>query len=598
VIPAPPVPPTPRPVVVGGVNVNFGVNGLAGHSVGITTVADIAMQPDGKSIIVGTGGPAGAQEFVLTRYTANGSIDRTFGNQGTVTTDFGGRDDKAAAVWLLPGGQFLVAGTSTRMAGGVAAGSAFALARYNPDGSLDTTFGQGTGEVLTSFGGDSALSTSNDTAHALAVRADGTIFVAGSSDAGGSGLAFAFTAYNADGSPAGAITNAGKVLIGFAGGNASVSAIAFAKDGGLVAVGSFQDSKTGVTSMALARLRANGTLNKSFGKGGRVTKSVRGIDDEATSVAIAPDGKIIVGGLSASGSAAGGTLSTDFALVRFSATGRVTRTFHGGQVITNFGQPAAITRILIEPNGKIIASGKTAASLSAVAPNGLNLALAQYNADGSPDLTFNGTGTSIVSLNGQVAQRPAVRPAAVGASLVRASTARTALVSSGPGSDLLNKFDQLKQTAQGALATNQGGELFAIGNSGTDTIEAAVVANGVDLTGSGLTIRGAIKPGKTATISFNLSNVGNSAATGATSIQVFASPDQTLASGTMLATIGRIKLSLKGGISKPFQQKVPVPKSLPAGTYFLLLKLDPANTFSELDLTNNLLVSGASLVVR
>ncbi|HWE94896.1 MAG TPA: CARDB domain-containing protein [Tepidisphaeraceae bacterium] len=587
VIPAPPVPPTPKPVVVGGVNVNFGVNGLAGHSVGITTVADIALQPDGKSIIVGTGGPAGAEEFVLTRYTANGSIDRTFGNQGTVTTDFGGRDDKAAAVWLLPGGQFLVAGTSTRMAGGIAAGSAFALARYNADGSLDTTFGQGTGEVLTSFGGDSAVSTSNDIAHALTVRGDGAIFIAGSSDVSGSGLEFAIAAFNSDGSLSQSFGNIGKTLVPFTGGDASIGAIAFAKGNALVAAGSFTNATTGVTSMALSAMRANGAPNKTFGKNGQVTQGLRGIDDEATSVAIAPDGRIIIGGLSVTGSATAGTLTTDFALVRFTTAGRVDKSFHRGQVITSFGQPTAITKILIEPSGKIVASGKTASSLSAVVPNQLGLALAQYNTNGSLDTTFNGTGKSILSLNGgTVAARPA---GVVGASLVRAAA---------PSSDLLNKFDQLKQTAQGALATNQGGELFAIGNSGTDTVEAAVVANGVDLTGNSLTLRGAVKTGKPATIAFTLSNQGNVAMTGATAAQVFASSDQTLASGTMLTTISAIKLSLKGGASKPFTQKVTVPKSLPAGTYFLLLQLDPGNTLSELDLTNNLLVSGATFVVR
>ncbi|MDB5291790.1 MAG: tandem-95 repeat protein [Phycisphaerales bacterium] len=587
VIPAPLVPPTPRPVVVGGVNVNFGVNGLAGHSVGMTSVADIALQADGKSIIVGTGGSAGAEDFVLTRYTADGSIDRTFGNQGTVTTDFGGRDDKAAAVWLLAGGKFLVAGTSTRIVGGIAAGSAFALARYNADGSLDTTFGQGTGEVLTSFGGDPAVSTSDDVAHALAVRADGTIFIAGSSDVGGSGLEFALAAFNADGSISRIFGNAGKVLVPFAGGDASIGAIAFAKDNGLVAAGSFKNATTGVTSMALARLRANGGVNKSFGKNGRVTRSLRGIDDEATSVAIEPDGRIIVGGLSVTGSATDGTLTTDFALVRFTAAGLVTHSFHGGQVITSFGQPTAITKILIEGNGKIVASGKTASSLSAVVPNQLGLALAQYNANGTLDTTFNGTGKSILSLSGgQVAARPA---SVVGASLVRASA---------PSSDLLNKFDQLKQTAQGALATNHGGELFAIGNSGADTVEAAVIANGVDLSGNSLTVRGPVKAGKTATITFTISNPGNIAANGTTAAQVFASPDQTLPSGTLLTTISRIKLNLKGGGSKPFQQKVTIPKSLPAGTYFLLLQLDPANTFSELDLTNNLLVSAGSFIIK
>ena len=87
--------------------------------------------------------------FALTRYNPNGSLDTSFSGDGKLTTDFGGAEH-AFAIALQADGKIIVAGRST-------AGDDFALARYNPNGSLDTGF-SGDGKLTTNFGGaDEAL---------------------------------------------------------------------------------------------------------------------------------------------------------------------------------------------------------------------------------------------------------------------------------------------------------------------------------------------------------------------------------------------------------------------------------------------------------
>src|SRR5262245_37609274 len=132
-------------------------------------------------------------------------LDITFGNGGIVTTDFSQRDDAAYAVALQPDGKLVVVGMS-RLPPPCFCSSDFALARYNNDGSLDTTFGV-EGKTVTDFSGN------EDWASALVVQTDGKILVAGSSARPGSpsgnlGLA----RYNPDGSLDTEFGNNGRII--------------------------------------------------------------------------------------------------------------------------------------------------------------------------------------------------------------------------------------------------------------------------------------------------------------------------------------------------------------------------------------------------
>jgi uncharacterized delta-60 repeat protein len=160
----------------GSVDASFGSGGAVTTEIGrFAEALDLAIQPDGRIVAAGFGGPARTIDFVLARYRPDGSLDANFGRSGTVITDFDESGDFGHAVGLEPDGKIVVAGFTD-----VSLNNDFALARYNPDGTLDPTFGTA-GLVTTNFAGGSL-----DGASALVIQRDGKIVAAGGSDASGS----------------------------------------------------------------------------------------------------------------------------------------------------------------------------------------------------------------------------------------------------------------------------------------------------------------------------------------------------------------------------------------------------------------------------
>ena len=106
--------------------------------------------------------------FALARYHPNGVLDNSFGTSGVVITQFGWNHAMGSAVVMRPGGKIMAAG-SVRIDPLV--DSDFALARFNPDGLLDSTFGSG-GLVTIDFGG-------SDYASDLTLHYDGKIVIGG-----------------------------------------------------------------------------------------------------------------------------------------------------------------------------------------------------------------------------------------------------------------------------------------------------------------------------------------------------------------------------------------------------------------------------------
>ena len=303
---------------------------------------------------------------------APGDLDPTFGSGGKVTTDFGG-DDQAFALALQPDGKIVAAGSSTQN---------FALARYNADGSLDATFGSG-GKVTTNFGLVLTL------AHALALQPDGKIVVAGESN-----VNFALARYNPDGSLDATFGTGGKVITDF-GGIDRARALALQPDGKIVVAGESAPF-TGLSDFALARYNPDGSLDASFGTGGKVTTDFGGTADRADALALQPDGKIVLAGGSSSVSA-----SVDFALARYNPDGSLDASFGtGGKVITDFGNSDAAFALALQPDGKIIVAGVSTGV--SVGP-GRGFALARYNPDGSLDATFGTGGKVITNFGGAVA---------------------------------------------------------------------------------------------------------------------------------------------------------------------------------------------------
>lgn len=302
-----------------------------------------------------------------------GGFDPSFGVGGLATTDFG-YDDRAQAIVIQADGRIVVAGFDD-------GGSAdFALARYNPDGTLDTTFNDLPSP--TAFNGDGRLSFTFgagefggvEKAYALAIDSVGRIVVAGFTDAGGSND-FAVGRVNPNGTLDPSFDGDGKLTIDF-GFDDRATGVALRADDSIVVVGS---SDGGFSDFAIARLKANGSLDPTFDADGKRSVSLGGADF-ANAVAIQSDGAIVVAGYS---DADGGTGANDFALLRLNADGSDDATFDGdGRKFIDFGFDDRATALAIQSDGKIVVAGFIDGGSS-------DFALARLNPDGSLDTTFN-----------------------------------------------------------------------------------------------------------------------------------------------------------------------------------------------------------------
>ncbi|MFF1396789.1 calcium-binding protein [Streptomyces sp. NPDC058287] len=360
----------------GDLDPSFGTGGKVTTDFGANDGAEgVALQADGKVVAVGNSGAG----FALARYNTDGSLDTSFDTDGKVTTDFGSPSANLAhAVALQADGKIVVAGL---VGDPVTAEGNFALARYNTDGSLDTSFGTG-GKVITDMGGA-------DGAFGVAVQADGRIVAAGLSGAGTAGDNFALARYNADGSLDTSFDNDGKVITDF-GGDDPGHGVAVQADGKIVAVGASAPLNTGDYDFALARYNTNGSLDTSFDTDGKVTTAFGEDSDTASDVVLQPDGKIVAFGHS--DQLPGNITDFDFALARFNADGSLDTSFDtDGKSTADLGGRDFGAGVALQGNGKMVAVGSNEA-----ASNVVDFGLARFNADGSLDTSF-GTGGKVIT---------------------------------------------------------------------------------------------------------------------------------------------------------------------------------------------------------
>jgi uncharacterized delta-60 repeat protein len=311
----------------------------------------IVMQRDGKLVVAGaTASPFGGNvDFGLARYDRDGSLDTSFGTGGIVTTDLGGGNDYATALAVQPDGRLVAAG--------FVGGATFALVRYDRDGSLDTSFGTG-GIVSTGMDGQG---------QAVAVQADRKLVVAGSASDD-----FGLVRYNPDGSPDPTFGTGGIVTTDFTGNVDAAYALAVQPDGRLLAAGFTVVSLAPFSvGFGLARYNRDGSLDTTFGVNGKVTTTLGGFDTAYAVVAL-PDGRLVAGGAS---HAAGGL---NFGLARYDRHGSLDTTFgSNGMVTTTFNGAGAgyVNALALQPNGKLVAAGVNAPGPSI---SGGDFALARY----------------------------------------------------------------------------------------------------------------------------------------------------------------------------------------------------------------------------
>lgn len=160
-------------ITAGILDPTFGTGGIATTNISGVDIANaIAIQADGKIVIAGYSLDliSSLLDFAVARYNPDGTLDLTFGTGGIVTTNISG-SDIAFAIAIQADGKIVVAGTSSCLGTGLCD---FALARYNTDGTLDQSFG--TGGIVTN---DITRTGNTDIVFAVAIQADGKIVAAG-----------------------------------------------------------------------------------------------------------------------------------------------------------------------------------------------------------------------------------------------------------------------------------------------------------------------------------------------------------------------------------------------------------------------------------
>ena len=334
-------------MAAGDLDGSFAGNGKKRISFGGVDVAHaVLVQPNGRIVVAGLG--TAARRFCVARLRSNGNLDTTFGTRGKRVIAFGGDEEGAFGAALQPDGKIVLVGDSDFRV---------AVARLNPNGSLDTTF-SGDGRVLFSWGAISR-------ATAVLVQPSGKLLVGGFSGPEGGNVQVA--RLNPNGNLDGSFGTGGKAAVDF-GGDDFGTALARQANGRILIAG-----RSTTAGAIVARLRANGDLDPTFDGDGRVTLG----PGRLSAVMVQGDRRIVV-----AGNAAGSAMMT---VTRLKTDGSPDPTFDGdGTATIDFGSFAdAANDALLQPDGRIVVAGSMQATASPPA-------VARLNADGSPDTTFGG----------------------------------------------------------------------------------------------------------------------------------------------------------------------------------------------------------------
>ncbi len=377
----------------GSRDVTYGMKGYSANAGFSITGATI--QPDGKIVVTGNVNPG---DFALARFNIDGSLDSSFSGDGKQTTDFNKSYDYVQLVTIQKDGKILVAGSLDGY---------LSFAQYNTDGSPDNTFGsdgikksntyyssgkmavQSDGKILVTvyinandkkilrFNTDGSLDktfigidiTAFYTIYSIAVQNNGKIVFSGALDY--DQFKRFLCRYNADGSADTGFSGDGKQSI------KTGSGLALQKNGKIVMV------STG----SVYRYNIDGSIDSTYGKNGKQSAGYIAI----RTVAIQPDGKIVVGG---AGAPVGSQSVAHLALGRYTTDGKPDYTFDGdGKLSDYFHAGNTIFKTTaIQKDGKILAAGQTWNGSS------FDFVIARYNTDGSLDNTFSNNGILVTGI--------------------------------------------------------------------------------------------------------------------------------------------------------------------------------------------------------
>ena len=371
--------------------ISFDLGGLDANgnlSIDQDVATCVAVQSDGKIVVGGYAQRGlGNFDFAIVRLNTDGSLDTTFSSDGkaVVAFDYGGAgDDRCTGIDIQADGKIVLVGYCQKESLG---DNDIALARLQTDGSLDTSF-TGDGRKFIGFNNEG---TGDDRGAAVKVQPDGSIVVVGYAQASGTGNDdFAVARVTPNGTLDKSFSSDGKKTIAFnlgGTGNDRATSVALQSDGAIV-IGGSASSALGDGDFAIARIKKNGSMDKTFSSDGR--KSIEfnmgaSLEDQATGVAIQSDGKIVLGGF-AQVSATG---DFDFAAARLTTDGELDTSFStDGKKTIPFNQGGSdndiANGVVIQTDGKIVLFGHALRT----DPANTDFAVARLDEDGQLDTSF------------------------------------------------------------------------------------------------------------------------------------------------------------------------------------------------------------------
>jgi uncharacterized delta-60 repeat protein len=379
----------------GALDTSFGASGRVIIS-GAGRISAVAIQPGGilvsqPEMILAAG--IGSGNAVVARMSLSGALDTSFNGTGVVSHRITsgspiitGLASVISAFFPRRVIKIVISGYDYNSSDG------FMAARFNNDGSLDTTFGNG-GVVLTPLSGSGY-----DKAYGLAIQSGARILLAGTSQLEPCESDFALVSYNwSDGSLNTNFNGTGILVTDVGNRQAEAKTTAVQSDGKMVAAGYFVTGCGNGNGVALCRFNPDGTLDPGFGSGGKVTATIGPGSSEADAMIIQPDGKIVIAGNAEDGN------NYSSMVARFLANGALDNSFGtGGSVITLSGTNGSSANALaLQPDGKILVGAQ-------VSVNANDMAIIRYNPDGSLDTNWNGTGKVFTAIGSQRDQLSAV----------------------------------------------------------------------------------------------------------------------------------------------------------------------------------------------
>jgi len=370
----------------GAIDGTFGINGKVWDppsTYPISTItpgtpARILVQPDGRILHIA---PTGSVGVHITRYLPNGAIDGSFGTGGSVTTNEVAGVYQPRNAYMLPDGRFYVIGESRVNEFGAEHG--FAVLRYLANGSLDNSF-SGDGKTVI------PLATSVPMAHGIAVQSDGKIVVAGNAGQ------WTTTRFHPDGSIDNSFDGDGIVRTDFNFGNDAAFAVTIAPDGKIVVAGLVTNQRivNGQAAFSqdagIVRYNSDGSLDGSFGNGGKVTHITPGTIDAARGVAISPStGNIHIGG---DWSLTSDIDNSGFFAARFLPNGTLDGSYNGGYVAFNITARARAVDLRMQTDEKILIGGFNTCGQFCPNEGWVDIHLARLTTSGQLDGSFDGDG--------------------------------------------------------------------------------------------------------------------------------------------------------------------------------------------------------------